>query len=189
MLKEGGGRWPQYLLLRWVVTKRMSRPNWTKSWSQLPSFISCGLRSQTKKYLCVCWSVINTTLMMCVNIPLLEQCLCLWEISPRWRRTVRTLRRALRTLQHNISQFSTAPTPPTFRLPRWQWRLSAGNTEELKVMMFTWDFSFSLSLLFLSKHCSSSLQWERWREIFLHASIYRSFQLSKFDWELEIATI
>ena len=48
------------------------------------------------------------------------------------------------------------PAPPL--LPRWQWRLCPENADELKVMMFTWDFSFSLSLLFLSKHCSSSLQ-------------------------------
>ena len=116
MLKEGGGRWPQYLLLRWVVTKRMSRPNWTKSWSQLPSFISCGLRYQTKKYLCVCdcvWlSVINTTLMTWVNIPLLDQWQwqrqSLSEISPQWRRTGRTLPREPRTLQQNNSQFSEA---------------------------------------------------------------------------------
>ena len=111
-----------------------------------------------QRNICVWLSVINTTLMTCVNIPLLEQWQCLWEISPRWRRTVRTLRREQRTLQHNISQVSTARTLATFLLPRWQWRLSPGNTDELKVMMFTWDFSFSLSLLFLSKHCSSNLQ-------------------------------
>ena len=82
-----------------------------------------------------------------VNIPLLGQWQCLWEISPQWRRTVHSLRRGQRTLQQNDSQHSSV------NLPLLSYRDGSGDCAQK--MLTNWRWWCSLEILILASVYSS----------------------------------
>ena len=103
---------------------------------------------------CVWLSVINTTLMTWVNIPLLDQWQwqrqSLSEISPQWRRTGRTLPREPRTLQQNNSQFRGAVAAVFLSS---SYRDDSGDC--LQKILTSWRWWCSLEILVLASVYSS----------------------------------